>query len=210
MKSKKFPGVFIHPTAEVSEKAAVLEGTYIWNQAQVRESAKVGKNCILAKDVYVAQTVVIGNNVKTQNGVSIYMGVTIEDDVFLGPHMTFTNDLFPRSFINDYKLYPTLVKRGASIGANATVICGVTIGEYAMIGAGSVVTKDVPAHALMAGNPARLIGFICKCARKLAEVNREIAENGEPAAGAVKMRCAPCGLEVDIDPGTYQKMIRTG
>lgn len=164
---------FVHQTAEVSENANIGENTKIWHQAQVRENARIGKNCILSKDVYIDFDVVIGNNVKIQNGVSVYHGVVVEDDVFLGPNMVFTNDLFPRAFINDFKVYPTIVKKGASIGANATIICGTTIGQYAMIGAGSVVTKDVPDHALVVGNPARIIAFVCKCGQKCADNEEE-------------------------------------
>lgn len=166
-------GVRIHPTADVSDKADIGGGTFIWNQAQVREFAVVGKNCIISKDVYIDLKVKIGDNVKIQNGVSIYHGVIIEDDVFLGPHMTFTNDLYPRAFINDFKLYSTLVKKGASIGANSTIICGVTIGEYAMIGSGCVVTKDVPPYALVVGNPGSIIGFVDKNGKKLFKIGKE-------------------------------------
>jgi acetyltransferase-like isoleucine patch superfamily enzyme len=166
-------GIRIHPTADVSDKADIGEGSFIWNQAQIRELAVVGKNCIISKDVYIDLKVKIGDNVKIQNGVSVYHGVTIEDDVFLGPHMTFTNDLYPRAFISDFKLYSTLVKKGASIGANATVICGVTIGEYAMIGSGCVVTKDVPPYALVVGNPGKIIGFVDKNGKKLIEIDKE-------------------------------------
>ncbi|MCD6323492.1 MAG: N-acetyltransferase, partial [Desulfurococcales archaeon] len=109
----------------------------------------------------------MGNNVKIQNFVSVYRGVTVEDDVFLGPHATLTNDLYPRSFNEDWEVVPTLIRRGASIGANATIVAGVTIGEYAMVGAGAVVTKDVPPHALVYGNPARVRGFVCFCGRPL-------------------------------------------
>ena len=154
---------FAHTTAEVSPKATIGDNTKIWNLAQVRENAVIGANCILSKNVYVDTNVHIGNNVKIQNNVNVYDGVTVEDDVFLGPSMTFTNDMFPRAFSSDWSITKTLVKKGASIGANATIICGVTIGEYAMIGAGSVVTRDVPPHALVVGNPARQIGNVCKC-----------------------------------------------
>jgi len=161
--------IYIHPTAEVSPQSQIGESTKIWNQAQIRENVKIGEHCIISKNVYIDAGVKIGNGVKIQNNVNVYHGVTIEDDVFLGPSMTFTNDRFPRAFHHDFTVSETLVKRGASIGANATIRCGVKIGEYAMIGSGSVVTKDVPAYALMAGNPARLIGWVCKCGGKLDE-----------------------------------------
>lgn len=160
-------GTFIHPTAEVSEKAKIGEGTKIWNLAQVREGAVIGKNCIISKNVYIDTGVVIGNHVKVQNNVNVYHGVTVEDDVFLGPSMTFTNDMYPRAFNEDWEITETVVKKGASLGANVTVVCGVTISEYAMAGSGSVITKDVPSHALVVGNPARQIGWVCRCGHKL-------------------------------------------
>lgn len=161
--------VFIHKTAEVSPQARIGAGTKIWNQAQVREGVRIGEGCIISKNVYIDENVQIGSHVKIQNNVNVYHGVTVEDDVFLGPSMTFTNDMFPRAFNDDWVVSDTLVRRGSSIGANATIRCGITIGEYAMIGAGSTVTKDVPAHALVVGNPARQIGWVCKCGQKLQE-----------------------------------------
>lgn len=158
---------FVHETAEVSAKADVGSGTKIWNQVQVREGAKIGKNCILSKNVYIDANVCIGAGVKIQNNVNVYHGVTVEDDVFLGPSMTFTNDMFPRAFNAEWEVTQTLVKKGASIGAGAVIRCGVTLGEYSMIGAGSVVVTDVPSHALFVGNPARQIGWVCKCGMKL-------------------------------------------
>lgn len=161
--------VFIHPTAEVSENSTIGENTKIWNLAQVRENATIGKNCIISKNVYIDEHVVIGNNVKIQNNVNVYHGVTIEDDVFCGPSMTFTNDMFPRAFNDVWEITNTLVKKGASIGANATIVCGVTIGEYALIGSGSVVAKDVESYSLVVGNPAKKIGYVCKCGNRLNE-----------------------------------------
>lgn len=161
--------VFIHPTAEVSERAKIGDGTKIWNLAQVREDSVIGENCIISKNVYIDEKAVLGNRVKVQNNANIYHGVEIEDDVFCGPSMTFTNDFYPRAFNSDWRITKTYVKRGASIGANATIVCGVTIGEYAMVGSGSVVTKDVSAHALVVGNPAKKIGYVCKCGFKLDE-----------------------------------------
>jgi len=161
--------IFIHATAEVSKEAKIGEGSKIWNLAQIREASTIGKNCIISKNVYIDTQVVLGDRVKVQNNVSIYKGVVVEEDVFLGPAVTFTNDLFPRAFNNDWEITKTLVKRGASIGANATIICGVSIGEFAMIGSGSVVTKNVPAYALVVGNPAKQVGWVCKCGFKLDE-----------------------------------------
>ncbi len=163
--------VFIHKTAEVSDKAIIGDGTKVWNLAQIRENAVLGQNCTISKNVYIDAGVIIGNRVKIQNNVNVYNGVTIEDDVFLGPSMTFTNDLYPRSFNEDWKITKTLVKKGASIGANATIVCGVTINEYALVGSGAVVTKDVPPNALVVGNPARVIGYVCKCGARLDSAN---------------------------------------
>lgn len=183
----------IHPSAEVSAKAKIGKGTIIWRHCHIRENVIIGINCILGKDVYVDYDVKIGNRVKIQNGVSVYHGVTIEDDVFLGPHMVFTNDLYPRAFINDFKLYPTKVKKGASIGANSTIICGTTIGEYAMVGAGSVVSKDIPPQTLVVGNPARIIGFVCICGRKLKKDKK------------TEMYCQKCGRRFKIFTSTHEK-----
>ena len=158
----------IHPTAIVEENVEIGEKTKIWHFAHIRERASLGQNCNIGKSVYIDQNVQIGDNVKIQNFVSLYNGATIENDVFIGPAVTFTNDLFPRSQTwNQEKISPTLVKKGASIGANSTIICGTIIGEYAMIGAGSVVTKDIPNFALAYGNPAKIKGIVCYCGTKL-------------------------------------------
>ncbi len=150
----------IHETAIVEPGAIVGTGTTIWHFVHVRQGAKVGCDCSLGKDVYVDTGAFIGNRVKIQNGVSVYAGVTLHDDVFIGPHAVFTNDLAPRANAAHWIVTPTLVKEGASIGANATILCGVTIGRWAMIGAGSVVTHDVPDYALVRGNPARAVGIV--------------------------------------------------
>ena len=163
-------GFFVHPSADVSEDAVVGGGTRIWHQAQVREKAKIGENCILGKGVYIDYGVVIGDNVKIQNYVSVYRGVTIEDDVFIGAGVCFTNDKYPRALAWDpEKAEKTIVEKGASIGVNATILCGITVGANAMVGAGAVVTKDVQANALVYGNPARIAGFVCACGARIDE-----------------------------------------
>jgi UDP-2-acetamido-3-amino-2,3-dideoxy-glucuronate N-acetyltransferase len=163
------PSCFIHPSANVDCSASIGDGTKVWINVQIRENAKIGNNCIISKDVYVDHEVKIGNNCKIQNSVSVYRGVTILDDVFIGPNVAFTNDKVPRALNVSWKITPTLVKNGASIGANATIICGITIGEYAMVAAGSVVTRDVPPFTLVMGNPARPISKIDEAGNRLAE-----------------------------------------
>lgn len=152
-------GPLIHPTAIVEDGAHVGDGTRVWHFVHVRAGAFVGNDCVLGKDVYVDVGASIGDRVKIQNGVSVYNGVTLENEVFVGPHVTFTNDLYPHAS-GEWSITPTLVCAHASIGANATILCGITIGQHAMIGAGSVVTKDVPPYGLVCGNPARLVGYV--------------------------------------------------
>lgn len=188
----------IHPSADVSPQAKIGQGTLIWHQAQVREGAEIGANCIVGKGVYVDTGVRIGQNVKIQNYASIYHGVTIEDGVFVGPHVSFINDLHPRA-INpdgslkapeDWTLIETRIRRGAALGANATILCGITIGEWAMVGAGSVVTHTVPDYGLVYGNPARLRGFVCPCGHRLREQGRE---GDDVIAG-----CPDCGRVIEL------------
>jgi len=170
---------YVHPTAEVSSEAQVGVGTRIWRQVHVREHASIGEQCNIGKGVYIDSHVRIGSRVKIQNHASLFEGLTLEDGIFIGPHVCFTNDLIPRAITpdgtlkdgKDWQVTPTLVKYGASIGAGAVIICGITIGEFALIGAGSVVTKSVSPHALVVGNPARFRGYVCRCARRLAEVH---------------------------------------
>src|SRR4030042_705386 len=165
----------VHPTADVSPEADIGEGTCIWHQAQVREAAHIGKNCIIGKGVYVDAGVAIGDNVKIQNYGSVYHGVTLEDGVFVGPHVCFTNDLNPRAInpdgslkaADDWVLSKTLIRRGAALGANTTIRCGITVGMWAMVGWGSVVTKDIPDYGLAWGNPSQLHGFVCPCGTRM-------------------------------------------
>jgi acetyltransferase-like isoleucine patch superfamily enzyme len=165
-KSKKLKGPFIHPKAIV-ETDMIGEKTRIWAFAHILKGAKIGKNCNICDHTFIENDVVIGHNVTIKSGVYLWDGVRIEDDVFIGPNVTFTNDIRPRSKVYPTEFIKTYVKKGASIGANATIICGVIIGKWAMIGAGSVVTKDIPDYALAFGNPARIKGYVCECGRTL-------------------------------------------
>lgn len=159
---------FIHESCYVDRPCAIGRGTKIWHFCHIMQGCEIGENCSLGQNVVVAPGVRIGGGTRIQNNVSVYAGVTIEEDVFLGPSCVFTNDLTPRAFLNGKReRLPTLVRRGASIGANASIVCGVTIGRYALVGAGAVVTKDVPDYALVYGVPARIRGYACRCGRTL-------------------------------------------
>lgn len=196
----------IHPTAEVSEDARLEEGTTIWHQAQVREGATIGKNCIIGKGVYIDAGVSIGDNVKIQNYVSVFHGVTIRDGVFVGPHVCFTNDMQPRAVnpdgsvkaADDWLVVNTLIRRGAALGANSTILCGITIGAWAMIGAGSVVTHDVPDFGLVIGNPARLRGFVCRCGARLNRLSK--------LEDKVIVICTDCDKEIQINVCDWERV----
>ncbi|MBI2651237.1 N-acetyltransferase [Candidatus Woesearchaeota archaeon] len=172
---------FFHKSAFI-ESHDIGINTKIWHNAHIRKGAKIGNDCVIGKNVYIDENVIIGNKVKIQNNVSIYHGVAIEDGVFIGPHVCFTNDLMPRAIkadgtlkgYSDWKIAKTRIKYGASLGANSTILCGITIGKFAMIGAGSVVTKDVPDYALVYGNPAKLKGYVCKCGFKARKIKNAI------------------------------------
>ncbi len=175
-----------HPTAIIDDGAQIGEGTRIWHWVHVSAQAKIGERCSLGQNVYVGNDVLIGNNVKIQNNVSVYDAVTLEDDVFCGPSMVFTNVFNPRSAVTRKDEYRrTLVKRGATIGANATIVCGTTIGEYAFIAAGAVINRNVKPYALMAGVPARQIGWMSQHGEKLA---LPLSGNGQTACPATGLR----------------------
>ena len=185
---------FVHESAYVDEGAVIGEGSKVWHFCHVMPGAVIGRDCSLGQNVVVMGGTRIGDNVKIQNNVSIYEGVELEDDVFCGPSMVFTNVVNPRSHVpRKHEYRKTLVKRGASIGANATIVCGVTLGEYAFIGAGAVVTRDVPAHALMTGVPARRTGWMCECGVKLAE-------------GILDMSCSACGKSYQRKTGAVVRV----
>tara|TARA_B100002051_G_C16558334_1_gene546199 strand:+ start:125 stop:745 length:621 start_codon:yes stop_codon:yes gene_type:complete len=162
----------IHETAIIENGSKIGRNTYIWHFCHVREGAIIGENCTLGRDVFIDNSVVVGNNVKIQNGVSLYNGLKVDDDVFIGPHSVFTNDLQPRSFTKDWKITETILRKGCSIGANATIICGNVIGAYSMVAAGAVVTQDVAPFSMVMGNPARIIGMVCKKAHKMKQINK--------------------------------------
>jgi UDP-2-acetamido-3-amino-2,3-dideoxy-glucuronate N-acetyltransferase len=176
------PSAFVHPSALVEERAMVGARTSIWHRCHVRAGSQIGEDSNLGFSVYVDTDAVVGSRCKIQNHVSIFRGVVLEDDVFVGPSATFTNDMRPRASSTTWTVVPTLVRRGASIGANATIICGVEIGTWSMVAAGAVVTRDVPTHALVAGTPARVRGSVCECGDVLARTDEPM-----PAA------CSSCG-----------------
>jgi UDP-2-acetamido-3-amino-2,3-dideoxy-glucuronate N-acetyltransferase len=188
---------FVHESAYVDDGVQVGNGTKIWHFCHVMPGAVIGERCSLGQNVVVMPGTRIGNNVKIQNNVSVYEGVVLEDDVFCGPSMVFTNVINPRSHVtrkHEYKR--TLVKRGSSIGANATIVCGVTLGEYAFVGAGAVVTKDVAPYAMMAGVPARRIGWMCQCGEKL------------PAIKSAATACEVCGSRYRESDGGIERELR--
>jgi len=181
----------IHESAYVEKGTKIGEKTNIWHFAHIRKNAEIGKNCNIGKSVYIDINVKIGNNCKIQNFASLYHGLTMEDNVFIGPHVCFTNDLYPRAEIwSDEKVAKKKKKKGASIGANSTIIAGTTIGKNALIGAGSVVTKDIPDNALVYGNPAKIKGFVCTCGRKL--------EKKEEIDDKIVFTCSECDIDIEI------------
>ncbi|MCH7488992.1 MAG: N-acetyltransferase [Chloroflexi bacterium] len=189
----------IHPTAHVADSARIGAGTRIWHEAQVREDAVVGEECVIGKGVYIDRGVVVGDRVKIQNRASLFRGLTVQDGVFIGPHVSFSNDRYPRAVNAEgepltedgWQAEPTLVSYGASIGAGAVVLPGIVIGRWALVGAGAVVTRDVPEHALVAGNPARAVGYVCTCGRPLAQEDE-------------RWRCATCKQSFQFEEAEVQ------
>lgn len=210
MTERERPGVLIHPTAEVADRARIGEGTRIWHQAQVREGAVIGRDCILGKGVFVDLNVRIGDCCKLQNGVFAYHGFTIEDGVFLGPGVMLLNDKNPRA-INvdgtlktdaDWEVSDGRIKYGAGVGGGAVILPGVTVGRFAIVGAGAVVSRDVPDYGMVYGNPARLHGFVCPCGHSLTlvSVDRQNA----------RMRCTACQTEIDLPLADYRLLPHDG
>ncbi len=184
------PTFWAHETACVDDPGSIGEGTKIWHFSHILKGAVVGKNCNIGQNVFIGSAAVVGHGVKIQNNVSVYDQVTLEDGVFCGPSMVFTNVFNPRSHISrKLEFRPTLVRQGATIGANATILCGLTIGRFSFIGAGAVVTKDVPDYALVYGNPARQQGWMCACGVALTMKGRKGAERGQ---------CAACGKKYGV------------
>jgi UDP-2-acetamido-3-amino-2,3-dideoxy-glucuronate N-acetyltransferase len=186
----------VHESSYVDEGCQIGDGTRIWHFCHIMTGAVIGERCNIGQNVVISPNVTLGNNVKVQNNVSIYTGVILEDDVFCGPSMVFTNVVNPRSHVvRRHEYQRTLVGRGASLGANCTVVCGHEIGKYAFVGAGAVVTKNVPPYALVIGNPARIAGWMCECGVKLS--------NG--ATPPPSARCAACGAEYQLRDGCLER-----
>lgn len=191
--------IFVHSLAVVEDGAVLGAGTRVWHFAHVRKGARVGKSCIVGKDAYIDAEVILGDGCKVQNGANLYKGLTLGNRVFVGPAVQFTNDLFPRAELwDESRLVKTVVKEGASFGANSTIVCGITVGAYATVGAGAVVTKDVPDHGLVLGNPARLRGFVCFCGRPLSGARKGARDE--------EFRCESCGKSVTVPPSVLAQL----
>jgi len=191
---------YVHPSALVEDDVEIGEGTKIWHHCHVRHHVVLGKDCNLGKNVYVDFGVTIGDGTKIQNNVSLYHGLEVGSRVFIGPSAVFTNDLTPRAFLwDDERLVKTKVEEGVAIGANATIVCGTTIGQYAMVGAGSVVTHDVPAHVLVYGNPARTQGYVCICGARLPVAVGEQSDSCE---------CEKCGSTYRVEANNQISIIK--
>ncbi len=197
------PSARVHPSADLEADVSVGPRTSIWHRAQVRVGARIGADCVIGRDAFIDEGVTIGGRVKIQNAALVYHGVTVEDGVFIGPNAILTNDRFPRAITatgalaraDDWTVSPILLRTGASIGAGAVVVAGTTIGRFATVGAGAVVTRDVPDHALVAGNPARRMGWVCACGQRLRDAGGVVV-GGIHAGHAT---CAACGARYTIE-----------
>lgn len=204
-KEVKKPEYFVHPTAQIEDEVVFGNGTKVWHFAQIRKGAKIGENCVIAKSVFIDFESQIGNNVKIQNHAIIYHKAVIDDGVFIGPNVCFTNDKIPRAInpdgspktANDWHVTTIHINQGASIGGHSVILPGVTIGQFALAGSGSVITKDVPDFALIYGNPARIKGFVCRCGKKI----KDFIESDEAIVG----KCE-CGLNIPVDRETYNNL----
>ncbi len=199
------PSARVHASADLEPDVAIGPGTSVWHRAQIRTGARIGADCVIGRDAFVDERVVLGDRVKVQNAALIYHGVTVEDGVFIGPNAILTNDRFPRAITaagklarsDDWQVSPITLRTGASIGAGAIVVAGHDVGRFATVGAGAVVTRDVPDHALVAGNPGRILGWVCACGQRLAD------GGGRPVPGdhSGPAICASCGLGYEVASG---------
>jgi acetyltransferase-like isoleucine patch superfamily enzyme len=196
------PSARVHPSADLESDVEVGERTSIWHRAQVRTGARIGADCVIGRDVFIDEEVALGDRVKIQNGALIYHGVTVEDGVFIGPGAILTNDRYPRAITSsgdlaraeDWTVSPITLQYGSSIGAGAVVVAGVEVGRFATVGAGAIVTRSVTGHALVAGNPARRLGWVCACGRRLVDADGEPAQAQPPHyARDTAMHCPSCG-----------------
>ena len=213
------PSARVHATADLEPDVSVGPGTSIWHRAQVRTGAQLGSDCIIGRDAFIDEGVVIGDRVKIQNGALIYHGVTVGSGVFIGPGAILTNDRYPRAITSagdlaradDWQVSPILLRDGSSIGAGAVIVAGVSVGEFAMVGAGAIVTRDVPGHALVVGSPARRIGWVCACGARLVDSNGDPTPADPPHyATHTELLCPSCGRVYTYVPDAETLHERSG
>jgi UDP-2-acetamido-3-amino-2,3-dideoxy-glucuronate N-acetyltransferase len=213
------PSARVHPSADLEPDVSVGSGTAIWQRAQVRRGSRIGSECVIGRDVFVDVEVTVGDRVKVQNGALLYHGLSVEDGVFIGPGAILTNDRYPRAITatgdlagdDDWTVAPILLRHGCSVGAGAVIVAGVEVGTYAMIGAGAVVTRDVPGHAMVAGNPARRIGWVCSCGHRLKDsTGHDAPAERERYAIDTNLVCESCGRHYAYVPDGETLEERTG